>query len=99
MRMSGTFMVADVIIAAAKDDKNPEGNLLAYLRCLRCAGYVVALPASRNNLRLNSKSGKRFRLIRDTGPVAPEWRSGLRALWDHNLDRFTADDRGSLCVR
>lgn len=99
MRMSGTFMISDVIIAAAKDDKNPEENLLAYLRYLRCAGYVAALPASRSNLRANSKSGKRFRLIKDTGPIAPEWRSALRALWDHNLERFTPDDRGSLCDR
>lgn len=99
MRMSGTFMVADVVIAAAKDDRNPEENLLGYLRHLSRSGYVVAMPASKNGSRQNSKNCRRFRLIKDTGPIAPEWRSVKRALWDHNLVSFATDDRGSLCDR
>ncbi|MFK4060287.1 hypothetical protein [Brucella anthropi] len=85
MRMSGAFSVSDLVIAAAKDDKDPENNLLDYLWALRLVGYVASLPSARNGIRKNSKSAKRFRLLKDTGPVAPEWRKQKRAVWDFNL--------------
>lgn len=91
MRMSGSFSVSELVIAASKDDKRPEINLLDYLRALSRFGYVTALPALRNGLRKNSKSGKRFRLVKDTGPVAPEWRSRSGAMWDHNLDQLVEE--------
>lgn len=99
MRISVTFTIGDLAIVAAKGDKNPESNLVNFLGALRRAGYVAELPVRQRGTHLTSNGFKRFRLMRDTGPIAPVWNNRLRALWDHNLGRFTADGRGSLCDR
>ena len=91
MRMSGTFSISELVIAASKDDKQPEVNLLDYLRALSRVGYVAVLPAARGGLRRNSKNGKRFRLLKDTGPIAPEWRSRKGVVWDRNLDQLVEE--------
>ena len=85
MRMSVTFTIGELIIAAASDDKDPESNLINYLLFLRRVGYVAELPVRQNGTRMTSNGFKRFRLLKDTGPVAPALRMKKRAIWDFNL--------------
>lgn len=92
MRMSVTFTIGELALTAARDDKHPEINLRDYLRFLTRTGYVVALPIVRpNGERRNNRSGRRFRLLKDTGPIAPEWQKSKSALWDHNLGELIAE--------
>ena len=85
MRMSVTFTIGELIIAAASDDKDPESNLINYLLFLRRVGYVAELPVRQTGTRMTSNGFKRFRLLKDTGPVAPALRMKKRAIWDFNL--------------
>ncbi|MRN48686.1 hypothetical protein GJU94_02380 [Brucella sp. 10RB9214] len=91
MRMSVTFTIGDLAIVAAKDDKDPESNLVNYLGALRRVGYVTELPVRQSGTHLTSNGFKRFRLLKDTGPVAPVWRAKKRAIWDYNLDGLVGE--------
>lgn len=86
MRMSGSFTIGDIAMAAAgPNDINPEGNLQKYFRALRHAGYLVELPVRAQGTALTSNGFKRFRLLRDTGFKAPIYRANKRMIFDHNL--------------
>lgn len=85
MRMSVTFTIGELVIAAASGDKDPESNLINYLLFLRRVGYVAEMPVRQNGTRLTSNGFKRFRLLKDTGPIAPALRMKKRAIWDFNL--------------
>ena len=91
MRMSVTFTIGELIIAAASGEKDPESNLINYLLFLRRAGYVAELPVRQNGTRLTSNGFKRFRLLKDTGPVAPALRVKKRAIWDFNLSALVEE--------
>ena len=88
MRMSVTFTIGDLAIAAARDDLNPESNIQRYLQFLRNSGYVVELPTRQRGTHLTSNGFKRFRLLKDTGPIAPMWKTHKQALWDYNLGKL-----------
>lgn len=85
MRMSATFTIGDIVMAAARDDADPESNVQRYLRHLKNAGYVAELPTRQRGTHLTSNGFKRFRLIRDTGPSAPAYRAGKNTIHDYNL--------------
>lgn len=91
MRMSVTFTIGELIIAAASDDKDPESNLINYLLFLRRVGYVAELPVRQNGTRMTSNGFKRFRLLKDTGPIAPALRMKKRAIWDFNLSALVEE--------
>lgn len=92
MRMSGTFTIGDIVIVAARGDLDPESNVQRYLQMLRAGGYVAEMPVRQRGTHLTSNGFKRFRLIKDTGPIAPVWKSKLRSLWDHNLRQFAGGE-------
>lgn len=86
MKMSGAFTVSDIILVAAQpSDKQPESNLQRYLRSLYQAGYLTILPVKARSTRPYSNGFRRFRLIRDTGPLAPVWSQKKAILLDFNL--------------
>ena len=86
MRMSGTFTIGDIVMAAASgEEKNAENNLQRYFRALVRAHYLVVLPIRAKGTRLTSNGFKRYRLMRDTGPTAPVFRLNSACLFDHNL--------------
>lgn len=87
MRMAGNFTVGDLVMAAARDDRDAENNVARYLRVLRSAGYVVELPVRARGTHLTSNGFKRFRLLKDTGPIAPVWSDARRMFIDHNGER------------
>jgi len=84
MRMSATFTIGDIAMAAARsEDANPQNNLQRYFRLLCTAGYLADLPA-----RQRGTGFKRYRLIRDTGPLAPSFSDKNSAIHDHNTGGF-----------
>jgi len=86
MRMSGAFTIGDIAIAAASSkDYSPERNLQKYFRALRAAGYLIELPIRARGTALTSNGFKRFRLMKDTGPIAPVFRQAQKSIFDHNL--------------
>lgn len=84
MRMSGTFTVAELVTAASWPVLHAEGNALVYIRGLKAAGYVIELPKRQTNGPNSGHGRKRFRLIRNTGPVAPEYRAPQKIMRDLN---------------
>lgn len=84
MRMSVTFTIGDIVIAAKRDDRDPEDNAGRYIRQLKSAGYIAELPTRQKGTRLTSNGFKRFRLIKDTGPFAPVFRPRTKAVHDYN---------------
>ncbi|WP_319498802.1 hypothetical protein [uncultured Cohaesibacter sp.] len=86
MRMSGSFTTGDITPHAAPgNEKRAEVNLLKYFAALRRAGYLVELPVRVRGTKLTSNGFKRFRLMKDTGPIAPIYRANKGCLFDHNL--------------
>lgn len=89
MRMSGSFTLGDLVMAAAgADDRDAGSNASFYIRRLIGAGYVFELPVRQRDTKVTSNGIKRFRLLKDTGPKAPVYRSRTRSIYDYN----TAED-------
>ncbi|MCJ7996090.1 hypothetical protein J5N58_16855 [Rhizobium cremeum] len=84
MRMSSTFTVAELVIAAAQNEANPEHLARRYIGHLVAAGYVAEQAGRTAGTRLNSRGFKRFRLLKNTGMQAPVWRKALNAVHDFN---------------
>lgn len=84
MRMSGTFTIGDLVMAAAREERDAETNIARYLRSLKATAYVLELPVRSRGTHLTSNGFKRFRLIKDTGPIAPVWSRARNRLVDHN---------------
>lgn len=86
MRMGGAFTIGDLVMVAAKGKEvDADGNLRRWLKLLVRAGYLTELPVRAKSTKLTSNGFKRFRLIKNTGPVAPVWRPKKGDLFDHNL--------------
>lgn len=85
MRMSGTFTAGDLIMAArGPRDDYPEQNAASYISRLRRAGYLMEMARRVPGTAPTSRGHKQYRLVRNTGPVAPVWNAKLRAFRDHN---------------
>jgi len=93
MRMSPTFTAGDLIIAADRGGKDPVDNANLYLRHLKWAGYVAELPVRQRGTRLRSNGFKRFRLLRDSGPIAPVYRTTLGVVHDFNTREDVTCDK------
>lgn len=85
MRMGGVFTVADLVMAAARvGDANPENNTARYIGHLVRAGYVEKLRTRKRGLKLTSNGFNRYRLVKNTGPIAPAFSPKRMALHDYN---------------
>lgn len=85
MRVGGTFMVSDLVMAAARDDDaDPYNNAARYIRHLVKVGYVEELATRQRGTRPTSSGFKRFRLLRNTGPIPPAWSPKRKVLHDYN---------------
>lgn len=84
MRMSGAFTIGELVMAASRDDADPENHTGRYLRYLKAAGYVVELPVRAKGTHQTSNGFKRYRLLKNTGPTAPLYQAKHRSLHDYN---------------
>lgn len=86
MRMGGVFTIADLVMAAARaGDLRPENNAARYISYLIRAGYVEELRERRRGMKLTSSGFKRYRLVKNTGPLAPAFSPKRMALHDYNM--------------
>lgn len=86
MRVGGTFTISDLVMAAARpDDTDPYNNTSRYVRHLVKAGYAEELASRQRGTRLTSSGFKRFRLLRNTGPIPPAWSPKRKVLHDYNI--------------
>jgi hypothetical protein len=93
IRMSRSFTIGDLVIAAGRGEKDPENNATWYIRHLRAAGYIAELPVRQKGTRLTSNGFKRWRLLRDTGDKAPVYRPKAKLVHDYNTGEDVACDR------
>lgn len=84
MRMAGSFTVGDIVMAAARKETDADSSLHRYLRRLKLAGYVAELPVRQRGTHPTSNGFKRFRLLKDTGPIAPMWSDAYGMMIDRN---------------
>ena len=86
MRMSGAFTIGDIVMAAASgSERDADNNLQRYFCALVKARYLTVLPVRARGTKPTSNGFKRFRLLKDTGPIAPVYRANKGCLFDHNL--------------
>lgn len=86
MRIGDVFTIPDLVRSAARTtDKDPTDNLQQYCRLLVRTGYLIELTMRASGTAVTSNGFKRFRMIDDTGPVAPSIRRkhGLQ-VYDRN---------------
>lgn len=77
MRMSGTFMAAELVTAANWPLKRPEFEAGKYLLALKRAGYLIELPRG-------PRGQMRYRLSRNSGLLAPVVSSVDGSVYDPN---------------
>lgn len=86
MRMGNAFSIPDLLLAVmTPDDGDPTSNLQRYLKALVGAGYLAELPTRKRGTRLTSNGFKRYRLIRNSGEIAPSISSPDDRVSDRNL--------------
>lgn len=85
MRLTGRFTIGEIVTLAATDkERTPEKQLAAYLKALRSTGYIVELPVRAVDDVPHSSGNKAFRLIRDSGEIAPAYDDNGKTVYDHN---------------
>lgn len=85
MRLSKRFTVQDLLtLAAREDDGDAEGNIRRFCHQLVKSGYLAQLPVRVDGSRETSPGHVCYRLLRDTGARAPQYRKATRAFYDWN---------------
>ena len=73
-----------VQLAARGDERAPLSSARNYMRILVATGYVVELPLRATGTMPTSNGFKRYSLIRDSGPKAPESHPARGEVFDPN---------------
>lgn len=91
-RALGKFTRADVMEVASREGEDLTAGATEYLSALAKAGYLIRLHG-RVQVSAHLSAGQiRWRLVNDTGPLAPQLKRGRR-VYDPNLGReVTTDD-------
>ncbi|MBZ4022167.1 hypothetical protein CKO11_06815 [Rhodobacter sp. TJ_12] len=98
MRVLGIFTLGEVIAAAERGEADPGYNLRHYMRVLIKAGYVIDLPSKVVGTKPTSPGFKRFRLIKNTGALAPVYRPRQKVLFDFNTGTEIAIGEAVPCL-
>lgn len=85
MRIVGAFSTPDLVCAACEDpgDKDHH-NIQRYCRALKEAGYLIEMPNREAGSAETSNGFKRYRLLNNTGEIAPTFRNTKKEVFDHN---------------
>lgn len=85
MRMGDVFTSDDLAMLAGSGYRRPIADLQSYICLLRRAGYLHEMPVRKRGTTPGHQGFRRYRLIRNTGPIAPVWQANRKVLFDHNL--------------
>ncbi len=81
------FTIPDLISLAGKgDERNPEDNTRKYIRALVQGGFVSEMPLKERGDSITSNGFKRFRVVKDTGRLAPVLRQAKEETYDPNTE-------------
>lgn len=85
MRLNTRFTVPDIVTLAARDtDGDAEGNIRRFCHQLVRCGYLAQLPGLVRGNKETSPGFACYRLLRDTGDAAPQYRAKDRGFYDRN---------------
>ncbi|HEY9212091.1 MAG TPA: helix-turn-helix domain-containing protein [Ancylobacter sp.] len=86
MRLQPRFVQADILLIAARDsDGNAFQNLQSWVGLLQKAGYLAILPTRTEKFGREAGGACVYRLVRNTGEIAPMYRATLGVLSDMNI--------------
>lgn len=97
MRVLEKFTLSDLTTLAIQPGGDPHAvsaNIARYVHHLARAGYLRELPRQ-PGAALTSNGFKRWRLVRDTGPVMPVYSTTRRAVHDRNTGEFHSTGESS----
>lgn len=86
IRVRRVFSLGDIISDAKDGEADPYNNLRRYVRQLTVAGYIVEMPVRTPGVAASSNGFKRYRLIRDAGPLAPTYSPKRGVVVDLNIE-------------
>lgn len=90
MRVRRTFTIGEIVAdAVVSGEGQPRDNIARYLSRLQAAGYVREQRRRQPGTAIGSNGFKRFVLVRNTGPLAPVFRSEAHCVFDPNLGKET----------
>ncbi|WP_119167082.1 helix-turn-helix domain-containing protein [Algihabitans albus] len=84
MRSLDKFTLGDLIELTGGGGRDPESNLRRYLRGLKAAGYLAELRFREPGTAPSSPGAKRYRLIKNSGPLPPRISQKRDDLYDPN---------------
>ncbi len=84
MRLTKRFTAGEVASLARQDERDAEDSIRRFCSALCRAGYLVELPARTSPDRPGSNGRKVWRLVRDTGDLAPRYMAATRSFADRN---------------
>lgn len=84
MRVRGQFTLSDIVGDAQLHDGNPYNNLARYARYLMWSGYLQEQPNRHRGTKHGSNGFKRYRLVKNTGRMAPVYSAARKMLHDFN---------------
>ena len=82
--------MADPVVPAPYKD---HANLRRYMRALCLTGFLVEMPTRERGTAETSNGYKRYRLMNDTGDIAPTYRNQKHEVFDHNTREVTPCQR------
>lgn len=85
MRIMSVFSVNDLVAVASEDPTDQQHqNLRRYCWGLVKAGMLMEMPNREAGAAESSNGFKRYRLLEDTGSIAPTYRNTKSEVFDHN---------------
>lgn len=88
-RKASTPEIIGLVAKGGDREKGIESNVGKYLRALERTGYLKKLPRREPGVALTSNGFARYLLLKDTGPLAPVWRTGKNTVYDPNTEEET----------
>lgn len=84
MRLTIRFTVGSLAELAVIDERDGEDSIRRFCLALTRAGYLAELPTRKRGAVAGSNGFKQWRLIRDTGELAPRYMQSKGAFADRN---------------
>ena len=84
MQLEGRFTVGSLAQLAIRDETDGEDSIRRFCLALTRAGYLAELPTRVKGEVAGSNGFKQWRLIRNTGEIAPRYVAADKAFHDRN---------------
>lgn len=84
MRLSIRFTAGDIVALAARDEIDAEDSIRRFCHQLVRADYLAELPTRTSPERPGDNGRKQWRMVRDTGELAPQYMAASKAFRDRN---------------